>query len=66
MTVEVRPSPDGWDVMHVGLLHQSYPRKQSAESEARRLARKFGTELIIYRENLSVQDIHRYPHNNGW
>lgn len=66
MTVEVRPRANGWAVMHVGIERTRKHRKQEAEHIARRLARKHGTELVIYREDMTVSLMQEYPRNNGW
>lgn len=66
MTVEVRPERDGWAVVHVGIEQTRKPTKQEAESRARSIARSHGTELIIYREDMTVATMHQYPRNNGW
>ena len=49
--IVVEREPDGWTVRHHGILRATRPTKAEAVDAGRYLARKFGTQLKVRREN---------------
>lgn len=60
--VEVGPDYDRWVVHANGqpITNGSFRKKSSAVTRGRNYARKRGGELIIYDQNMNVQERHDY------